>query len=514
MDKKLKLITLLVCIIVTIGQFYFKAVVQREKNSLEEFIKISGDGAQYVYSAENLFNGGDHAYFRTDKANLKSNFIIDGEFDKGMYYTFRTPGYSFIFIPLRVLFSHQNALIAVLVLQVLLSALSKFILCYFAFAFANRKKLALWIALFFTNALFFISSLNDSFLTEPFAGFFLLASFLLAYKAKQKEANLIHILAGISIMIAILLRPFLLPILGLFAFYILFNNKFNIIKTIFSKQLLFFIIPSILFLTGWNIRNYKKTEEVILLSKTFGWENFSNKGFKEIFYLVHNIGENHEWWVKKHLTHWYTNSDSKLDILSFNRISNLPIEQIKLIKSSREYYLASTDNIHTSLEKRQQLELLAEKDLLQVNNYIKSKHPEYRLYIPFETSYNFTSTPALTPFINLTYPLNVLSVFVECYFNRIIIFLGLIGAFVLLFRKRTDRYLKLIIISQLFIVVLFSLLGLNEKRAVFLPILLSLIPASIWAADLIKNKRYVVGVFILCIVGIMSIYDLPIYINF
>lgn len=514
MNKILKLIVFLVCLSITAGQFYYSAVILRKKTTSKELLKVSGDGAQYIFSAKSLFDGGDHAFFRTDKANLKSNFIIDGEFDNGMYYAFRTPGYAFIYIPIRLLLSHHNTLLVILILQVLLNAMSKFILCYFAFTFANRKKIVLWITLFFTNSLYFISYFNDLFLTESFAGFFLLSSLLLAYRGQQYRSMLLYTISGIFIMIAILLRPFLLPVLGIFGLYIWVRNDFNTIKTFLSKQLLIFVLPTSLFLVGWTVRNHQKTGEVILLSKTFGWENYSNKGFKEMFYLVHNISENHEWWVNDNLTHWYTNHDSKLDILNFDRISNLPEEYVKLIHSSRKHYLKSTDTINTPIKARQEFELQAENELLKVNNYIETEHPEYKLFIPIETSYIFTSSPAITPFINSSYPVNVITVFIECYFNRTIMLLGLIGGLVLLIRKQTNKYLKVIILTQFFIITLFSLLGLNEKREVFLPCLLSMIPAGIWTEELIRNRKIIIGGIILVLVGIMSIYDLPLYINF
>tara|TARA_B110000091_G_scaffold188216_1_gene209896 strand:- start:425 stop:610 length:186 start_codon:yes stop_codon:yes gene_type:complete len=61
---------------------------------------------------------------------------------------------------------------------------------------------------------------------------------------------------------------------------------------------------------------------------------------------------------------------------------------------------------------------------------------------------------------------------------------------------------------------MFCLFGLNEKRIIYLPTLLSLLPASIWLYELINNKKYIIGGLVLAIAGLMAITDLPDYINF
>ena len=139
MNNQLKLTTLLISLVVTVAQFYYNTIVIKDM-SYGDFFALNGDDAQYVYSSESLYNGGDHAYFRTDKANLKTNFIINGEFDKGMYYAFRTPGFAFIHLPIRSLLSFENTLITILLLQVILSALCKFLIIYLAFIFCGKIK--------------------------------------------------------------------------------------------------------------------------------------------------------------------------------------------------------------------------------------------------------------------------------------------------------------------------------------------------------------------------------------
>ena len=513
MNNQLKLTTLLISLVVTVAQFYYNTIVIKDM-SYGDFFALNGDDAQYVYSSESLYNGGDHAYFRTDKANLKTNFIINGEFDKGMYYAFRTPGFAFIHLPIRSLLSFENTLITILLLQVILSALCKFLIIYLAFIFCGKIKKVIWVSLILTNILFFITSFNHTFLSESLAGFLLVYSFFAFYKGQETEKSHWLFSAGIAIMVAVLMRPFLLPILGIYGILMLKPNKFNILKTVLSKKALLFILPTCIFLGGWTIRNLEKTDEVIVLSKTFGWENFSNKGFKEMFYFVHNIGEHHEWWVNKNLTHWYTTENSQLDILSFNRVKSLPQEQIKLIESSRDHYLKSIDTINLNLDRRKKQELLAEKELILVNDYIKASHVEYKLYIPFETFLVFTSTPLITPFIKATYPLNVASVWAESFLNRTILLLGIFGSIVLILRKNTNLTLRLFIFSQFFLIIMFCLFGLNEKRIIYLPTLLSLLPASIWLYELINNKKYIIGGLVLAIAGLMAITDLPDYINF
>lgn len=99
----------------------------------DKFYKIEGDAPQYVYSAENVVQGKDYTFFKTNSKDyiFKSNFSTD--YDKGIYYAFRTPGFAFIYILLRFAFSFNTTLVIILLLQIVLSAIAKYLLAKLGF---------------------------------------------------------------------------------------------------------------------------------------------------------------------------------------------------------------------------------------------------------------------------------------------------------------------------------------------------------------------------------------------
>jgi hypothetical protein len=483
----------------------------RGKSEWSDFIKVGGDGLQYIESAENLLSGGDHAYFRTDKNYLKSNYINDGDFDKGIYFAFRTPGYAFVYLPMRSFLDKENALFGMLMLQLLMNTFSKFLICLLVLKFSKRSLIATGIALFSVNFVFFFATYNDVFLTEPIAFFFLIFSF---YLLEVFKGNWSILLAGICLVEAVLLRPFLLPFFGLYCLMVFLYSKEKKVSIFFGKKCLLFIISMIIFLFGWGIRNYNKTNEIILLSKTLGWQNYTNKGFKEIINFSHNIGANHEWWVSKHLPHWYINEASKLDLKTFSRIASLPDSLQEKILDSKSYYFHSIDSTKYSLLERKCFEDSAGYSLGEVNNYVLSSHGEYKPLIFFETMFCYSTTPAVTPFIDLKYPFNVVSVYFECFLNRFIVMIGLIGGIFLLFKKRESFVLKFIILTVFCLIGLFSFLGINESREIYISSFLGVIPFSLFLGHLIVKKRYLLIFGLSLLVGMVTLIDLPKYIHF
>lgn len=504
--NKAKLVVFFTCLIFTGGHFYFKNFVF-QKNSIQELLSLGGDEVGYVNGSESFFKGGDHYFYRTDKRPLKSNFIKDGEYDLGLYYCFRTPGYSFVFMPLRIFLSYEQTLIAILFLQVFLISVIKFLICLLAYRFCEKSKLALVISLIVTNLFLFTSRYNDDFLTEPFAISFLVLSFWFLLKAEKTARFSLFGFSGILFLIAAMLRPFLLPVLSIYCFIYLQKNKFNFIKTAFSKQVLFFVLPTVLFLGGWAIRNYDKTGEVILVAKTTEWDNYTNKGFQQALSLVKNIGADHVWWSHENLTNWYINRKSKLDILSFKRIASLPDEHIIRLRESRSFCLKSLDSLNLSLKVRKQYELKAEVLLLPVNSYINGNN-FYGLVIPVETFFANMKVPSESFFRRFDnfYPFNVIITWAEFWFNRFVLLLGLIGGVYFLI-KGTNKTVKLFVWTQLFVIGFFSYYGVREIREVYIPSVLSLLPASMFLSELIKSKRFLILSVMFFVVAILAYYD-------
>ena len=94
-----------------------------EPNGLtwDNVYKIEGDAIDYVQSVENLLNGKCFTFFKTSEdTKFVSNFVTHNEFNLSIYYAFRSPGFAFFYLPLRVFLSQHFALIGFLFLQIII----------------------------------------------------------------------------------------------------------------------------------------------------------------------------------------------------------------------------------------------------------------------------------------------------------------------------------------------------------------------------------------------------------
>lgn len=206
---------------------------------------LKGDGKEYAIAAINIKVSG--FYFPDVKP----------------------PGYSFV-IYLALLFADTaRALDLVVIFQLLLSSISVYILAKLAFLI-TRSHFFFLITFFIYGFTSYVTEYDRIILAESFTTSVLIFSIFNLYVglSTQKKWNLLY--AGIGIGIATYLRAAMLAFtIMLFAlcFLAIIKNRKSFKSE--AKQLLYLIMPLLLFLTLWGSRNYyyhKKIEPLMYVS--------------------------------------------------------------------------------------------------------------------------------------------------------------------------------------------------------------------------------------------------------
>ena len=189
---------------------------------------------------------------------------VDQYFEKGMFqyehspgkpFAGRMPGYSLPYMLLRFLFDKETALFSLFLLQILLSAISVYVIGLVAEKLIrNKNAFFLSFFLFACSAhttIFDIYSLAESFSVSAIC-FFLF--FIFKYFDHRKTVYLL--LSGFFITWAIFLRPFLGTMLVIFPLALLLYDRNNFSPANFIKIGALFFIPFIICESAWIYRNY------------------------------------------------------------------------------------------------------------------------------------------------------------------------------------------------------------------------------------------------------------------
>ena len=132
---------------------------------------------------------------------------------KEIFYAFRTPGFSFLYLPIRFFFSKENSILVFILIQTLLNALAKFCIVVLIYEFSKNKLLSL-IAFFSLCTIPYFSQYNNIILTDSLGLSFLIFSFYYLYFGVKKDFNhRIIFFSGLCLTTAIFLRPFLIFVL-------------------------------------------------------------------------------------------------------------------------------------------------------------------------------------------------------------------------------------------------------------------------------------------------------------
>jgi hypothetical protein len=427
---------------------------------------IGGDAGQYIYSAENVYQGKEFTFFKTNDKDyiFLSNTALD--YDKGIYYAFRTPGFAFLYLPLRLLFSFKYTLVIILLIQVLLSAIAKYVFAKLCLKLIN-KEVIFYSIIVLLNIAGYPVFYNNLFYTESFAfSFFVLSiNFFLKFLESHNEKELLF--SGLFFMEVVFLRPFMAIYYLFFIVVLYFNLKLKLRKYLF--YLMVYSLPLITVESIWVIRNYIKTSTFIPLSKTKSENEFHNKAINEFQKLTESSGRTIEWWIKMSPMKWFMDSLDKRDpdLLLPNYIYP-PAYNPDSIISAKKYYILSRDTmINRSI--RTEYELRSANIIANINGYYKSHYPiRYYIVSRVRLLIDFINQPIVGASIPSN-PFSILRIFVEslvCYFA---FFWGSISLFLGIYNYRKNAKVMLFISIPIFIYVLFPIImQFREWRELYL----------------------------------------------
>ncbi len=416
--------------------------------------------------------------------------VVDNYFKTGVYELYegsneafagRLPGYSMPYLILRYIFPQSISLGSLILLQVLLSVVSVYLLGLLSIKWFKTEKYFIPVILLFSistyTSIFDLFTLAESFsVSAVIFGFYFLTNGLL----NQRKSYLFF--AGFFIAWAIFLRPFLgllilfMPII-IFVYLLKNHSHFRLFNSF--KRVLLFVIPFIVFETIWIGRNYIEFNRFIpletSLSESYGDFGLYGKAALGIRKLINSYGGDSAEFRDGSDAWWFHHAtDKELDSFHFPEwIFEIEDVEKKSLIEIRNLYHQSIQNQESELG--QQANLKAETLALQLSDNIRSSAP-VRYYIVNNLlrarRFIFTNGTYLLPlpsFSEMTILQKLIKLFYYALYFMVLIF-GLIGISARFVSIKDWRDLPLMLSVSLF---------------------LSLIIAVVFVGDIIENRYFI-----------------------
>ena len=386
---------------------------------------LIGDANGYIGGCEELFCNG--------------KYIVSND------YASRMPGMSLVYMPLRFLFSKHITLTLFIIIQTILSAISTYLLAVIAEKIFNSRKIFLCVFILYLFCSH-VKNYNNYLLSESLAISTLIISLFYLIKFSEKRNYYLLFLSGSFITWSIFLRPFILPMLGIFMIYIFINN-FRI------KNIILFVLPFLIIETLWISRNYYLTSKIIPLQTagpfTDKYDYYSSKFIKS--FGMDASGDEQAWFLNDKLIKDFNKVRPNDDIFpKYIYTDNLNLDSLKLAR----YYLWQGEDKTLSNQER---EYYYEKSDNILKKFINS-HSFFTTEIKsrFILLYKFLNQPIGAPFISVKYPFNGMLVFFDSFLNYFIIITGYLSLFYLFIKlKRNFNIIILTCFMPAFILIFF-----------------------------------------------------------
>jgi hypothetical protein len=417
---------------------------------------------------------------------------------EGKPFAGRMPGYGIPYMLLRYVMPQQAALVSLIFLQVLLSAISVYVLARMALMLLRHEKY--FHITFFLFAISTYTSLFDIFtLSESFSvsAVIFMLFFLFRYVERERAADLV--LAGFFLAWCIFLRPFL----GLFIIIIplsvlLWKWKRNGFAKAFTHAALL-CLPFIVFEAAWIIRNYNALGKFVpletALNESYGKHGPYRASAIAIRQLITGWGgvtgefyDNSEaWWFHHAQGEQVNNYQFKPHVFNdgFTRDSLVRLKEI---------FNASGDMARTEHE-RDSLNTVAETIALKyAESYKQSNKLRYYVLNPFVRvkQLAFSNPNLLMPLPKFS-EMNILQKGIKLGYTAmyfIIVAAGLIGALIMLFKRKMDlRWFMLLVIPLIItLTIIFNPLSIIENRY-FLTAYPALLLFTVYLYSVIRKQR-------------------------
>jgi hypothetical protein len=187
----------------------------------------------------------------------------------GRYWTpehedYRMPGYGWIYYALRMFLSVNATTEVIIFLQLILSAISVFVLAEIAFLVFRRESY-FYLTFFLYAISTFVSIYDYSLLTESFCASSFIFSVYFLLKSEKGSKNLL--LSGLFLTWSTFMRPVMSLVFILFVIYLFFKDNKTAGKIFNIKTIIVFLIPFMIIDGAWIVRNYQLYHRVIPLTK-------------------------------------------------------------------------------------------------------------------------------------------------------------------------------------------------------------------------------------------------------
>jgi len=306
---------------------------------------------------------------------------------------FRMPGYAWIYYCLRLIFSFTHTANIMVLLQVFLSGAAIYSLAMIAYILTDSKKVfsSVYILSLITtyNAVYDSYLLTESFCTSSgiLAVYFLL-------KAVKNNRAFSFLLSGLFFTWMIFLKPVYFGLFLIILFlliFITFPKKRNASALFSRKNILFFMLPFILFDSIWSIRNYTVYHKISLLTNPFFAPKEDKDYPRALTVFLQSWGGVHSVWMPHGHNLWFEGDTSEQKLITFP--AYLTQGKIKMDSLNRvRQYIQTTRNISLPEYVRIKNDILATSMLKRLTSYVKEENTiNYYIGIPLRYAKMFYS---------------------------------------------------------------------------------------------------------------------------
>lgn len=451
-------------------------------NSPHLFNLFVGDDKVYMEFCENFYNKGVY-------------FIKTGEsFD----YTFRMPAFNFLYYPLRLFLSKELTMDGIIIIQTTLSGLACYFLAKISQTLFNSKKV-----FYFVYALtcfgFLNSFYNNQLMRESLAFSSIIFTVYFMLKGIESKRKTHFILAGFFMTWLIFLRPYVIVLYAvLFCVILIYIYKKKVsLKSFILYNLIFTVLISL-----WTYRNFVKTGSFIPLESSISWANELQRSKLD---FIKVFGFQCETWIPNTQSNWLDTKKANLDIEQINQIfpkrtfnGDLTIDSlIKLKKVYNNSIESLSFNSKPNSDKQEALRLFN-----KFEDELKKERPfDYYFFNRLRIVKSFLRENTYTQFTRLKYPLNVLGVFTETFYNIGVKLFGIFGLILIAF-KYYKNYLILatIVFFPAFILFFFPIYsGIDETRFFFLTTPFLMISSAYLIEKLLKKNKFKLSYLVVCL---------------
>ena len=421
---------------------------------LSQHVSSTEAGVMYI-------KGGDTYSYITPVENLISN---------GMYSPdFRMPGYGALYFLFRLLTFSAGALNLLALTQLFLGALSVYFLALIARDIFEREDL--FYMIFYGYLLSTYTSIFDIvILTESLAVSTLIFAVFCFVRGVDKNNNALLFLSGCFLTWCIFLRPFHLPLIGLFIIVLLLlilrSADYSRIKA--AKAIIIFLLPFLLIDGAWVARNYKFYGRIIPLQKSTNYsESEKDIILMSLWEFLKSWGGDYVHWNPKAEITWF---DYESNVGSIKK-QEKDVEFPKYIYTSKfnydslvnvKKYIAFSKDESLPAGERIKFRQLAADKLHEYADSIKEEKPYlYYVYAPLQLFKKFLFHSGTYNLFNKTVKeLNIIELLFKFLMTLIYLFAivaGLLGITVLFFKEYRINNKFLVAAIPLYVILFFSI---------------------------------------------------------